>query len=127
MAGPIKHFKMRLYRAVTRGDLAECRRLFAFGEQARAEIPATLSPEEQNEWLICAIEAPADQKELLELLLHTGLDPNSVSGSAGERYLHTPFIRAASRARLDLMQILAARGADIHWSNAFGANAASVA
>lgn len=111
----------RLKSAIPRGDAAEVRELLA----AAPGLPAVLPPGQQAEWLISAIKAPAAQAELLELLLHAGLNPGSVDTRLSEDYWSTPFITAAKLGCLDLMEMLADAGADIHWCSPTGANAAS--
>jgi ankyrin repeat protein len=62
---------------------------------------------------------------LVTLLLASGFDPNGVDDQIGEWYATTPFAEAAKHERLDLMELLVEAGADPHWKNSNGANAAS--
>lgn len=121
MPVPFSALNNRLEAAFQRGDLDECRLLLAAG----AEFPA--EPCKRAKLLLSAIYASTDQKKLLEFLLQKGFDPNSVRDDLGEDYQKTPFTAAAGIARLDLMEILVAAGADIHWRGPSGANAASEA
>lgn len=121
MTVPVNEPHYRLESAFQRYDLDECRFLLAAG----AQFPAVSY--KLALLFIEAIKAPANQIELLELLIKEGCDPNSVRSNLGEDYQQTPFTAAARLARLDLMEFLAAAGADIHWRSPTGANAASEA
>jgi ankyrin repeat protein len=121
MPGPVRTLNERLKWALWREDVAECGRVLAAG----ACVPAGAC--EQAEWLISAIKARADQAELLQLLLNEGCNPNSLYDRIGTDYQQTPFTTAAAHARLDILKILQAAGADIHWRSPTGANAASEA
>ena len=111
----------RVCCALTRGDLAEVTSELTEG----ADVLARLAPTRQAEWLIAAIGAPTHSSALLVRLLEAGLDPSAVYDELGPDYAQSPAMAAAAAGRLDLLEMLAEAGANLHWSSPTGANAAS--
>jgi ankyrin repeat protein len=108
-----------LEKAAGRGDAAEVRKLLAQG------AASGLAPRDAAKIFVDAVSAPAATAELVKMLLSAGLDPNGVDDRIGEWYATTPFVAAVRRLRLDLMEVLLKAGANLHWKNTNGANAAT--
>lgn len=123
MSEKISHLNDRLTWALRSADMMEVRNLVAVGASLSPEIPLS----KQAECLMRAVKGGDHAVELLDLLLGWGLNPSAVYSEIGEDYQQTVFIAAARAGRVDLMEKLAAAGADIHWRSPTGANAASFA
>ncbi len=113
--------EMELKTAIELKDVASCRELL----REKGQWLAKFKSHELAELMDTAIHSGEAADELLELLLQSGVPAHSVYDSIGPDYQHTPLVTAARAGRLDLIQKLAAAGADIFWASPTGANALS--
>ncbi len=113
--------EMELKSAIDLKDVACCRDLLREKEKWLAEFKS----HELAELMDAAIRAGGAAEELVGLLLESSVPANSVYDGIGPDYQHTPLVTAARLGRLDLVQKLAAAGADVFWTSPTGANALS--
>jgi len=113
--------EMELKTAMELKDMDSCRELL----RKKGQWLAKFKSHELVELMDTAIHSGEAADDLLNLLLQSGAPAHSVYDHIGPDYQHTPLVTAARAGRLDLMQKLAAAGADIFWASPTGANALS--
>lgn len=113
--------EMELKAAIDSRDVTLFRELLREKRQWLAEFKS----HEFAQLMDAAVQADAAADDLVGLLLQSGVPAHSVYDSIGPDYQHTPLVTAARLSRLDLIQRLAAAGADIFWASPTGANALS--
>lgn len=112
---------MELLSAVKLGDVAGCREVL----RDKGRWLVDLKGYELAEIMDSAIFTDAVAETLVVALLEAGVPAQTVYDRIGAEYQHTPLVTAARRGRLDLVQRLAAAGADPFWTSPTGANALS--
>ena len=112
---------MELKTAIELKDVACCRELLREKGQWLAEFKG----HELAELMDAAIKTGDAADELVTLLLEAGVPSLCVRDNLGPDYQHTPLVTAARLGRLDLVQTLAAAGADVFWASPTGTNALS--
>jgi ankyrin repeat protein len=113
--------EMELKTAMELKDAACCRDLL----RDKGKWLAELKGHELAELMDAAIQSGESADELVGLLLEAGFPAHGVYDKIGADYQHTPLVTAARLGRLDLVQKLAASGADVLWASPTGANALS--
>jgi ankyrin repeat protein len=113
--------EMELKTAIELKDVACCRELLRDNGQWLAQFKG----HELAELMDTAIGTGEAADEIVSLLLQSGVPAHSVFDRIGPDYQHTPLVTAAKLGRLDLIQKLAAAGADVFWASPSGANALS--
>lgn len=112
---------MELRTAMELKDVDSCRELLL----EKGGWFAQFKSHELVELMDVAIHTGGAADELVALLLQSGVPAHSVRDNLGADYQHTPLVTAARLGRLDLVQKLAAAGADVLWSSPTGTNALS--
>jgi ankyrin repeat protein len=113
--------EMELKTAMELKDVAFCRELL----REKGQWLAKFKSHELAELMDTAIHSGEAADALLDLLLQSGVPAHSVHDSTGPDYQHTPLVTAVRAGRLDLVQKLAAAGANVFWASPTGANALS--
>ena len=113
--------EMELKTAIELKDVDSCRELL----REKGAWLAKFKGHELAELMNAAIHSGEPADELVGLLLQSGVSANCVRDNLGPDYQHTPMVAAARIGRLDLVQRLAAAGADVFWTSPTGTNALS--
>lgn len=113
--------EMELKSAIELKDVDSCSELL----REKGEWLAKFKSHELAELMDAAIHTGETADALVSLLLQSGVPADCVYDYLGPDCQHTPLVTAARLGRLDLVQKLAAAGADVLWASPTGANALS--
>ncbi len=108
--------EMELMTAMELKDVACCRELL----REKGQWLAKFKGHELAELMDAAIHSGETAEDLVDLLLQSGVPAHCVYDNIGPEYQHTPLVTAARVGRLDLVQKLAAAGADLFWASPTG-------